>query len=289
MTAAEIAAACGNARREGRGWRCRCPVHGGHSLVLADGRNALLVKCWGGCDTSDVLAELRRLRLSGDDSHTGDTTSDRPGGCHDRESRIRIARRIWEGAKDARGTPVERYLRSRRITIPAPPSLRWAPGCRHPSGNFLPAMVAKIVNIDGELIGLHRTFLRPDGSGKADIEPQKAMLGRAAVGTVRLHEPRPGTPLVIAEGVESAMAAAELMGWPAWAALSAGGMERLILPPTAREIVIAVDRDRKGTGEAAARRAATRWVREGRPVRLVIPDRIGADANDLLREARYAA
>jgi hypothetical protein len=41
-------------------------------------------------------------------------------------------------------------------------------------------MVAKVVNIDDELIGLHRTFLRPDGSVKADIELQKAMLGRVA-------------------------------------------------------------------------------------------------------------
>jgi hypothetical protein len=63
----------------------------------------------------------------------------------------------------------------------------------------------------------------------------------------------------------------------------------LILPLDARDIVIAVDRDRKATGEAAARRAATRWVREGRRARLVIPNRLGADANDLLREARHAA
>jgi hypothetical protein len=47
-------------------------------------------------------------------------------------------------------------------------------------------MVAKVVNVDGELIGLHRTFLRPDGSVKADIELQKAMLGRVAGGAVRL-------------------------------------------------------------------------------------------------------
>ena len=42
----------------------------------------------------------------------------------DRERRIEIARRIWNAAKDARGTPVERYLRSRGITVPSPLSLR---------------------------------------------------------------------------------------------------------------------------------------------------------------------
>jgi hypothetical protein len=35
MTAAEIAAALGDARREGRAWRC--PLHSGRSLVLRDG------------------------------------------------------------------------------------------------------------------------------------------------------------------------------------------------------------------------------------------------------------
>ena len=36
MSAAMIAAALGDPRREGRAWRCRCPLHGGHSLVLRD-------------------------------------------------------------------------------------------------------------------------------------------------------------------------------------------------------------------------------------------------------------
>src|SRR5579883_1516107 len=64
MSAAAIAAALGDARREGRGWRCRCPVHGGGSLALADGASGrLLVRCWAGCDSRAVLAELRRLGL----------------------------------------------------------------------------------------------------------------------------------------------------------------------------------------------------------------------------------
>ena len=47
-SARELAQTLGKARREGRNWRCICPVHGGHSLVLGDGENALLVKCFGG-------------------------------------------------------------------------------------------------------------------------------------------------------------------------------------------------------------------------------------------------
>ena len=39
MNAAQIAAALGDASREGRNWRCRCPLHGGCSLLLRDGDN----------------------------------------------------------------------------------------------------------------------------------------------------------------------------------------------------------------------------------------------------------
>src|SRR5205823_5168752 len=63
--ARNIAAALGEAGREGRGWRCRCPIHGGQSLVVADGRDGrILVRCWGGgCDPRAILAELHRLGL----------------------------------------------------------------------------------------------------------------------------------------------------------------------------------------------------------------------------------
>src|SRR5262245_46881544 len=64
MTAAGIAVALGDARREGRDWRCRCPLHQGRSLTLRDGDGgSVLVTCWGGCDRLDVLAELRRRGL----------------------------------------------------------------------------------------------------------------------------------------------------------------------------------------------------------------------------------
>ena len=65
MSASDIAQALGRAQREGRNWRCNCPIHGGHSLTLADGRGGrLLITCHGNnCDRKEILAELRRRRL----------------------------------------------------------------------------------------------------------------------------------------------------------------------------------------------------------------------------------
>ena len=79
---------------------------------------------------------------------------------------------------------------------------------------------------------------------------------------MRLGKLRSGASLIVAEGIESAPAVAELSGWPAWAALSAGGVERLILPPVACDVVIAVDCDRCGIGEREARTAGQRSLAE---------------------------
>ncbi len=132
MTAAMVAAALGKAQREGRGWRSDCPIHGGHSLVITDGRDRrLLVRCWGGgCDPRAILAELRRLGLL--DGAAGDRAAEVEGHTNERDRddvtrRIAIARRIWDAARNARGTPVATYLAGRRITVVPPPTLRYAP------------------------------------------------------------------------------------------------------------------------------------------------------------------
>ncbi len=61
MNAEELAAALGG-RRNGRGWRARCPAHNDHTPSLdidqADG-GKLLVKCRAGCSQEAVLEALR--------------------------------------------------------------------------------------------------------------------------------------------------------------------------------------------------------------------------------------
>jgi hypothetical protein len=145
MSAADIAAALGGARREGRQWRCMCPLHGGHCLVLADGREGrLLVRCWGGrCDPQDLLAELRRRRLIAgrrEDARTSCITV-RSDVRTEAGRRIALARRIWSVARVAQGSPVVASLADRGITIPVPPALRWAPSLRRSDGTYAPAIV----------------------------------------------------------------------------------------------------------------------------------------------------
>jgi putative DNA primase/helicase len=137
MSAADIAHALGDARREGRGWRCRCPLHGGRSLILRDGDGGrLLAWCFGCCDSRDVLAELRRRGLL--DGRTTDYAGASPQ-ISQRGDVARTARAliIWREARPADGTIVERYLRRRGISLDALPTvLRFHPACPRPRGGL---------------------------------------------------------------------------------------------------------------------------------------------------------
>jgi putative DNA primase/helicase len=289
MTAAEIAAVLGGAHRSGAWWRCRCPVHGsrGATLALRDGGRGLIVHCHAGCEPRDVLAELRRCGLIGGD-FLASPSRPIPRGINpsaDRVRRTAAARSIWNGARDARGSPVAAYLAARRITIDPPPVLRYAPALRRPDGSYGPAMVARIDSLDGELIGISRTRLDRDATGQWHRR-DRAMLGGAAGGAVRLAPA--AEVLMLAEGIETAMAAMTATMMPAWAALSTSGLMTLALPPIVATVVILADHDVSGAGERAARTAAARWLREDRRVRIALPPEPGSDFNDVLLGRAHA-
>jgi phage/plasmid primase-like uncharacterized protein len=93
--------------------------------------------------------------------------------------------------------------------------------------------------------------------------------------------------LVIAEGVEDALAAWELTTYAAWAALSAGNMRSLELPREYTDVLILADADQpndKGerVGLGAARDLARRLRAEGREATVRLPAH-AKDANDVLR------
>jgi len=140
-------------------------------------------------------------------------------------------------------------------------------------------MVAAVQAVDGRITGIHRTFLSPNGLGKAPIDRPKMMLGPCACGAVRLASTAP--TLAIGEGIETCLSAMIVTGMPAWAALSTSGLKALQLPAEVRGVVILADAD--APGEAAAEVAARRWIREGRRVRIARPP-AGRDFNDVLLE-----
>lgn len=178
------------------------------------------------------------------------------------------------------------YLRGRGITCDLPPALRFHPETWHgPTARSYPAMVAAVQGLGAAAV--HRTYLRADGSGKADLDPPKAMLGAVSGGAVRLTD-GPG-PLVVAEGIETALSLASgLLQRPAtvWAALSTSGIRGLRLPTDPGRLTITPDGD--GPGRAAAQTLAERAHSFGWQVAFLDPGD-GRDWNDILTGKAVAA
>ena len=269
--------------------RARCPVcHGGRSgnfpLSIANGTGgALLLHCFKGCTFAEILDALRGLGLvDGAGTYRPPSREDvarlRAEEAAEAAKKAAQAQACWDEAQPLAGTVGETYLRGRGIAGDLPETLRFLPDCWHVSAKRLPALVARVDG--GDRCAVHRSYLRPDGSGKASVEPNKMMLGPVRGGAVRLAD-RPG-PLTVAEGIESAASLPSLLPetGPIWAALSTSGMAALRLPETPGEMIVAVDGET--AGREAGRALAQRATAAGWRVRIADPGD-GLDFNDLLQ------
>ena len=184
-------------RKAGRGFVARCPVHDDRtpSLSLDDGADGrLLVKCFAGCNSLDVLAELRRLGLAGGDRRPVRVRSARAGRKSWRRRRVpepsaRCARVSCMscGAPHGpmAGTLAERYLIGRDLDpgIADPAALKFLPG----NDRYPPAMLALVSDIRdaAATLGLQITSLNADGTRQRRVFLRGS---RPRGGVVRLIE-----------------------------------------------------------------------------------------------------
>ena len=196
------------------------------------------------------------------------------------------ARRLWQEARAARSTPVETYLASRGLTLRHDAPIRFHPAC--PRGTErLPAMIALMTDpVTAEPVGIHRTFILPDGGGKADVQA-KMMLGNA--GVIRLVEDAEVTTgLGIAEGIETSLAIMQRAGWsPIWACGSAGMIARFPVLAGIEALTVFPDLDDKGAGIDAARKCIARYRDAGKETTIIKPP-IGRDWLDALNKQDVA-
>jgi putative DNA primase/helicase len=317
MSAASIAKALGGHPCGAGGYLVRCPVRshgrgGGDrrpSLSIRDGDRAFLVRCHAGCDARDVLDELRRRGILDDDS----------GGRREHprrlEAQIQATRAsaiasavsidkqrttrtlvLWNEAGAPTGTIVEEYLASRGLHLPhevvEADAIRFHSRC--PFGladrttTRLPAMLALMRNvITDSPQALHRTALKPDGSGKAEMpdgSSSKKMLGHAKGACIKLVDNEEVTHgIFITEGIETGIAALCAGFKPTWACGSAGALAAV--PTLAGIEAFTVIADADPTGLAAATACAERWFDAGCEARIVESTMAGEDLNDIFRRA----
>ena len=202
-----------------------------------------------------------------------------------RDPALEIAH-ILTAAKPISGTPVALYLTGRGLTVPDCADLLFHPDLTHwETKTGYPAMLGRVRDRDGAVIGLHRSYLAIDEGvvTKAPLEKAKKMLGRVAGGAVRLAELDGGDRLALSEGIETGLAVITACpDLPVWATLSTSGLEQIDLPPSVRRVVILADNDVSGAGMRAAEAAARRLRAQGRDVAVVLPPVEGQDFNDLL-------
>jgi putative DNA primase/helicase len=280
MTAADLAGRLG-LEKYPRSWRGTCPACDyARVFSVKSGRDLRpVVYCANGC-TGDVLQDTL-ARCYGDAWKPKPTAPEQDAEAK-RHKSAADALKIWAGSTPASGTAADIYLTGRALPgLAASVALRFRGDCHHPEarGRY-PALIAAVVDVAGNPVAIHRTYLTTAGR-KAAVEPAKASKGPVWRGAIRLDPEAP--EIVVGEGLETSASAGRLLDLPAWAAINAGNLARgLVLPPAVRVVVIAADADKAGAGAAEA--AAERWRAEGRRVRVARPDKPGMDFNDILRE-----
>ena len=117
-----------------------------------------------------------------------------------REIELILARTLPLG-----GTVGEIYLAGRGLQVPDTPDLLFHPDLTYwDTRTGYPALIAIVRNAAGEQIAIHRTYLAPDGSGKADVPKPRMMLGSVAGGAVRLGAVGEHGVVGLGEGIETA-------------------------------------------------------------------------------------
>ena len=163
------------------------------------------------------------------------------------------ARRLFAMSKPIAGTLAEDYLRSRGISHSRKISLRFHPHCFYRADaddpldipTAWPALIAAVTDLDGNITGVHRTWLDPSGRAKAPIATPRRAMGHLLGNGVRF-----GTvfdAMVAGEGIETMLSLAQIMPTlPGIAASSANHLAALTFPPTLRRLYIARDNDPAG-------------------------------------------
>ena len=162
-----------------------------------------------------------------------------------------------------------------------------------------PAIVAKFESVGGELMGLHRTYLNTDCTGKLQLaDPFTGRLLDAKKMMARYQGSNTGTAiqlcpaaeyLAVCEGIENGAAIYQESGLPVWVCGSAGGMAAMVLPSTVKQLFVFADTDANEAGIKAARRLESRAIAQGIEVRIWQSGMVGMDILDVVTARKAAA
>jgi hypothetical protein len=343
---AELVAREVSLERRGRSYWAPCPFHDEHTPSFEVRPEKGDYRCFGCGERGDAIAWVMRVdglsfvdavQQLGVEAGLWSESPDAPKRPErpplvkrqapaEREKSLadkqRRALGLWRARTDPKGTSVEIYWReARRLGDEIPPTIGClldhpyrVPDDKAPEGyrelGRFPVMLAAISIDGGQLVTVHRTYLAPDGSGKAVIiDPlrpgkpplnAKKLVGAPGHGAIRLTPA--GEELLLGEGIETTKAAhlyrPASAAWAGYslnhiAGRSVGQGERhplhpnrrlpstlpdmdhpgVVLPPIVKRVILLRDADSKDQPAVDARlqASAQRFIREGREALIASP------------------
>lgn len=282
-------------RRSGSQWAGLCPFHDDRRPSLSVSDDTGLWYCHACAEGGDVIAFVMR-RVGCRFVEALEWLADLDGQAlprHDRAERAAENRRrrttftaaaiaIWRGARPIADTVAERYLASRGIVGAIPGTLRfarapaWIDGDTGQQRLFRPALVAACQDVDGNVIGIQRTFLTNDGR-KSLMRNPRLSLGQIRGGALRLGPESPDIMLV--EGIEDGLSLQRMfVGATVWATLGAGNLPHVDLPAGVKRMILAGDND--APGRAAVDAGIVAYEAKGRQVAAIFPRAEMRDFNE---------
>jgi putative DNA primase/helicase len=271
-----------------------CPSCGGEDRFRFDNKDGAGTFYCSGCGAGTGYALLMRLR--GWDFPTAlkevkglikpDMKPDAPPAKIAEPERRASLNRLWKGGRhDA--PEVVKYLNKRGITTSiaqeAAGVLRYNEKTWHRDRHeFVPAILAPVLGADRRPVSIHRTFLLGYGEKERKMMPPVGDMAGAGV----WFGPRSGESLLVAEGIETTLAAMQL--YPGIdtgvSAISAHGLETFTPPPTVKTLHVIADNDSSFTGQKAAFALAHRMAmaRKDLDVIVLMPKDADWDMLDVL-------
>ena len=240
-------------------WNCRGCGKGGDAIGLAQHA--------GGVTFAEAVAAL-----SGE-TRASSKSSPRKRDPIDEDDDVRrrreTARWLWAQREPLAGSIAETYLRTARgYGGPLPATL----GFLKPFKDYPPSLIAAfampeeaepgVLRVPLDVDAVQLIALKPDGSGKADVEIQKRTVGSHKGVPIVVAPPNDLLAISIHEGVEDALSAHEATGLGAWASGGASFLPSLAdaVPTYVETVTVVAHSDEAGRigARALARRLAAR-------------------------------
>lgn len=228
-------------------WIAQCPAHDDRnpSLSIRQSGHRILLYCFAGCSYWDIVHALDL------------NPTQEPKEPYKPIQPLPLSnkwRSMWEeGEPVTPSSPLIKYFQARGLGTPAHLNdLRFHHALPYYHNGLLlgtyPAMLALVRDERMNPVNVHRTYLHPSLDRKADVPSPKKLAPGSARGGIYLGPLSP--VVVVAEGIETALAAGAMTGLSPVALISAPNMRTWVPPPWVTDVLIAGDADKAGVRAA---------------------------------------